>query len=395
MFRKILKWLGWLLLALLAVIAIYWEMHPRAVSNMVRVMGKPVTQVSQFTPAETVKGCPGPALAAAPQGTLPAATFAAMQDWSNKHGGVGLVVLVNGQLAGEAYADEVTADTRTQSNSMHKSVVAMLMGAALADGIVQSADDPVGKYIPAFKDDPRGTITLRQLLSMTSGLKNPSMAKMESPAVEIMLGNASAAALSLPIETRPGIFNYNNANLQLAGTALANAVQRAGKGRYADYLSQKVWCPLGNRDGQLWLEFEGGQPRYFAYLNASLRDWARVGELLRRGGEWNGQQLIPAGWIAAITAPSPANPNYGMGIWRGSPWLRERHYSKEVSMTVPQREAFLADDVVYFDGFGGQRVYVVPSAGMVIVRAGEPVKDWDESALVNLALKGLAPPAAK
>ncbi len=390
MLRKILKWLGFLLLALLAVVGIYLAVHARAVGNMVRVMGKPITDVSSFTPTEAVKGCSGAALAAAPEGTLPAATFAAMQDWSNKHGGVGLVVLVNGQLAGEAYARGMTAQTRTQSNSMHKSVVAMLMGAALADGIVQSADDPVGNYIPALNDDPRGKITLRQLLSMASGLKNPSMAKMESPALEIMLGNVSAGALSLPIETRPGAFNYNNANIQLAGTALANAVQRAGKGRYTDYLSQKVWCPLGNRDGQLWLEFAGGQPRYFAYLNASLQDWARVGELVRRGGEWHGQQLIPASWIAAITAPSAGNPNYGMGIWRGSPWVRERRYSKEVAMTVPQREAFLADDVVYFDGFGGQRVYVVPSAGLVIVRAGEPVKDWDESALVNLALRGLA-----
>jgi CubicO group peptidase (beta-lactamase class C family) len=204
-----------------------------------------------------------------------------------------------------------------------------------------------------------------------------------------MLGDVSEAALSLPAAGKPGTFNYNNGNMQLAGTALANALERAGRGRYATFLSEKIWCPLGNRDARLWLEFEGGQPRYFAYLNASLRDWARVGELLRRGGEWNGRQLIPAEWIAAITAPSPGNPNYGMGIWRGSPYLPERRYSREVAMTVPQRAPFLADDVVYFDGFGGQRVYVVPSARLTIVRAGEPVTDWDESALVNLALKGL------
>jgi CubicO group peptidase (beta-lactamase class C family) len=390
MVRKILKWLGILVLALLVLIGIYWGLHPRAVGNMVRVAGAPITDVSRFTPSETVKGCPGPDLAAAPEGTLPAATFAAMRDWSDKHGGLALVVLINGQIAGEAYAPGVTAETRTHSNSMHKSVVAMAIGAAIADGLIKSVDDPVGDYIPALKADLRGKITLRQLLSMSSGLKNPSMTKMDGPAIEIMLGEVSEAALSLPIEGNPGTFNYNNANLQLAGTALANAVQRAGKGRYADYLGQKVWCPLGNRDGQLWLEFEGGQPRYFAYLNASVRDWARVGELLRRKGEWSGQQLIPAEWVAAITAPSPGNPNYGMGIWRGSPWVKDRRYSKEVSLTVPQREAFLADDVIYFDGYGGQRVYVVPSAGLVIARAGEPVEDWDESTLVNLALKGMA-----
>lgn len=389
MTRKILKWLGLLLLVPVLLVLGYAALHPRAVANMARVAGKPITDVSAFTPAETVRGCPGAPLEPAPAGTLPAAAFAAMRDWSDKHGGVGLLVLVDGRIAGEAYGPGVTAETRTQSNSMHKSVLAMVMGAALAEGLVASPDAPVGDYIPALKADPRGSITLRQLLSMASGLKNPSMAKMDSAAIEMMLGDVSEAALSLPTAGKPGTFNYNNGNMQLAGTALANALERAGKGRYAAYLSQKIWCPLGNRDAQLWLEFEGGQPRYFAYLNASLRDWARVGELLRRGGEWNGRQLIPAEWIATITAPSTGNPNYGMGIWRGSPYLPERRYSREVAMTVPQRAPFLADDVVYFDGFGGQRVYVVPSARLTIVRAGEPVTDWDESVLVNLALKGL------
>ena len=113
-------------------------------------------------------------------------------------------MLVNGQIAGEAYAPGVTAQTRTHSNSMHKTVVAMMMGAALADGVIKSPDDPIGNYIPALKDDPRGKITLRELLSMASGLKNPSMAKMESAAFEMMLGNVSQAALSLPHRDRAG-----------------------------------------------------------------------------------------------------------------------------------------------------------------------------------------------
>jgi CubicO group peptidase (beta-lactamase class C family) len=125
---------------------------------------------------------------------------------------------------------------------------------------------------------------------------------------------------SLPAETAPGVFNYNNANFQLAGTALGNALQGAGKGRYAAYLSQKIWCPLGNRDGQLWLEFNGGSPRYFAYLDAALRDWARVGELIRRKGEWQGRQLIPADWITAITtmawASGAARPGQSNGAIR-------------------------------------------------------------------------------
>jgi len=385
MLRHIVSGLG----LLLVPIAVSAAPSPRAAANMAKVMGKPITQVDQLTPAEAVQGCPRAPLVKAPDNALAAGTFDAMKQWSDQHGGVGLVVLVDGRLAGESYAAGITGATPIQTNSMHKSVVAMMLGAAIADGLIKSVDDPVGRYIPEWQDDPRGRITLRQLLSMASGLKNPSLSKGETAAVELMLGNVSEAALSLPIEGPAGTFNYNNANLQLAGTALANAVQRAGRGRYADYLSKRLWCPLGNGTASLWLEAEGGQPRYYAYLNAGLSDWARIGELIRQKGKWHGKQVLPAKWIAAITAPSSGNPGYGMGIWRGSPYVQDRHYSKETPITVPQAEPFLADDVVYFDGFGGQRVYIVPSAGVVIARAGTPGPGWDEGVLVNLALKGL------
>ena len=389
MLRKIMKWLGLLLVLLLTPLAAYAALHPLAAANMAKVAGKPITQVDQLTPAEVVRGCPAAPLPAAPSDALAPGTFEAMRTWSDARGGVGLIVLVNGQVVGQTYAPGMSGTLPIQTNSMHKSVVAMMMGAAIADGIIKSADDPVGRYIPELSKDPRGKITLRQLLSMSSGLKNASMAKMDSAAIELMLGNVSEAALSLPIAGAPGTFNYNNANLQLAGTAIANAAKRAGKGRYAEYLSAKLWCPLGNGPASLWLEFDGGQPRYFAYLNAGLMDWARVGELIRRKGEWNGKQVLPAAWIAAITAPSAGNPGYGMGIWRGSPYVKDRRYSQEVSLTVPQAEPFLADDVIYFDGYGGQRLYVVPSAGLVIARAGNPGDGWDEGVLVNLALMGL------
>ena len=196
---------------------------------------------------------------------------------------------------------------------------------------------------------------------------------------------------SLAVETRPGTFNYNNANMQIAGTALSRALKHAKRGDYASYLSQSLWCPLGNADASLWLEHPGGEPRYFAFLDATVRDWARVGELIRLNGQWHGKALLPAEWIAEMTKPSPANPNYGLGIWRGSPWVKARRYSKEVSMTATHSEAYLADDVVYLDGFGGQRVYVVPSAGLVIARSGETSKTWDDAVLVNLALRALAP----
>lgn len=374
---------------LLVPVAVAAAPSPQALANMGKAMGQPITRTDHLTPAEAVNGCPAGSLPAAPAAALPPGTFEAMKQWSDARGGAGLMVLVDGKLVGEAYAPGVTRATPLQTNSTHKSVVALLMGAAIADGLIGSVDDPVGRYVPPLKDDPRGRITLRQLLSMASGLRNPSLVRREDAAIELMLGNSSQAALALPQEEAPGVFNYNNANLQLAGLAIANAAERAGKGRYANYLSKRLWCPLGNGPASLWLDSEGGQPRFYAHLNAGLGDWARLGELIRHKGKWNGKQVLPAKWIAAITAPSAGNPGYGMGIWRGSPYVKDRRYSKESPVTVPQAQPFLADDVVYFDGFGGQRVYIVPSARLVIARAGTPGPDWDEGVLVNLALKGL------
>jgi CubicO group peptidase (beta-lactamase class C family) len=389
MIRKILKWLGYLLLLLLFVIALFAAFNWTVVSNIFAVGGADVTDISKFQPSQPVKGC-APVAFQDDAAALPAASFAKMKAYSDSEAGIGLVVLVNGKVAGEAYRKGANAKTRVQSQSMHKAVVAMMVGAAIRDGVIPSADAPVGDYISEWKDDPRGKISFRHLLSMASGLHNASMSNMEIAAMNIMLGEASDAALGLEKELEPGTFNYSNGDYQVAGIALSRALKKAGKGSYADYLGRSLWCPLGNQDASLWQEFEGGEPRYFAFLDATARDWARVGEMIRLKGEWNGKEVIPAEWIAAMTAPSKGNPGFGMGIWRGTPWKKERRYSREVSLTAKHSVPYLADDVLLLDGYGGQRVYIVPSAGLVISRSGDPRQSWDDSQLVNIALEGLA-----
>lgn len=393
MVRKIAKIIGYLLLAVLLAIAVFIAFNWTMVANIAKVGGAKITEVDLFQPAQTVKGCPGPDFTADPA-ALPKGAFAQIKAYSDQHDAVGLIVLRGGKLAAEAYRSGAGPGTRASSQSMHKTVVAMMIGAAIGDGLIGSVDDPVGLYIDEWKDDPRGKISLRQLLSMASGLHNASLSKMEMAAMNLMLADVSKAALGLQIEEAPGRFNYNNANSQIAGIALSRALKKAGRGDYAAYLSEKLWCPLGNTDASLWLEHEGGEPRYYAYLDASVRDWARVGQLIAQGGKWGDKQLLPAGWIAEMAKPSPGNANYGLGIWRGTPWVKERRYSREVAITVSHREAFLADDVLFLDGFGGQRVYIVPSAGLVLSRSGEVDMTWDDSVLVNTALRGLKRDAA-
>lgn len=388
MIRKIAKGFGYLFLLLFIAIILFAAFNWRIVSNMASVSGAKITEVDLYQPAQSLKGCKRTDLPV-DQAGLPAAAFAQMKAYSDKHGGVGLIVLRNGAVAGEAYRAGASAATRASSQSMHKTVVGMMAGVAVADGLIPSIDVPVGQYLTEWENDPRGKIPLRQFLSMASGLHNPSMAKFEMDAMNLMLGDVTDAALSAEIERAPGKFNYQNIDFQIAGLVLSRALQAKSRGDYASWLSQKIWCPLGNADAALWLEHTGGEPRYFAYLDASVRDWARVGELIRGQGLWQGQQLIPADHMTAFAAPSPGNPSYGLGVWRGTPWNKERRYSSQWNFGVTHSAPYLADDVLFLDGFGGQRVYIVPSAGLVISRSGETSMTWDDAILVNIALKAV------
>jgi CubicO group peptidase (beta-lactamase class C family) len=90
-----------------------------------------------------------------------------------------------------------------------------------------------------------------------------------------------------------------------------------------------------------------------------------------------------------IQTPGEIQPNYGFLTWLGSEWSEQRYYNRKTGTSVPHSEPFAAPDVIYFDGMGGQRVYVIPSASMVIVRTGAIAMDWDDSALPNLLINGI------
>jgi len=99
---------------------------------------------------------------------------------------------------------------------------------------------------------------------------------------------------------------------------------------------------------------------------------------------------VPADWISQMTSPSPANPNYGFQIWRGSPYKANRAYSTSSPMfTVRAAEPFLANDMVYFDGAGARRVYISKQYHLVIVRLGDADIQWDDSWLPNAVIRAL------
>jgi len=325
--------------------------------------------------------------------------FAAAEAVNQTYDGWSLMIWQGGAVVYESFSNGGGPEARPEPASMHKSVMATLMGAAIADGAVTSVDDPVGRYIPEWKDDPRGAITVRNVLNMATGLAPlSSRGGVLSANMRFTLGLfMRELTLSRPQVTPPGtVFDYRNPNSQMGGIIIEAATKR----RYADYLSEKIWKPIGAKDAYVWLDRPGGLARTANALYARTEDWLRVGILLKDKGRFDGRQVVPEAWVEAMIAPSAVNPNYGFQVWRADPYVKERWYNaaKEGAM-VPAAEPWADPGIFFFDGFGGQRVYVSRAYDLVIARLGKPRIDWDDSALPNaviaaLRAAGAAPAAA-
>lgn len=325
---------------------------------------------------------------------LAAASTRALDAFAAQTGSFALIVARHGRIVYERYGPGFTSASRYDTASMHKAVVALLVGAAVSDGKINGVDDRLSRYLPELAGDARGDITLRQLLEMNSGLRTPPLSDSSaSPYWQTYFGADLGWSIGQwPFEpTTRGQFYYANANTQY----LLWVIERATGKSYVEYLSNRLWRPLGAGEARVWLDREGGSPRGFCCLQASARDWLRVGELIRNEGRWRGTSLVSAGWIAQMLAPSPGNANFGWNVWRGAPYNPKRTYGPGIPAIIESRATFARDDTYYIDGSGGQRVYVIPSEELVIVRIGQPRSDWDDSQLPNMLVKLVgSPPVA-
>ena len=223
---------------------------------------------------------------------------------------------------------------------MHKSFQAMLVGAAIQDRAIKYADDTVATYIDEWRGERKGGLTLYQLMTMASNLAQYEMSLNPFSENFKWLYSSDAKPIILKtsiveppdVEWHPGEkFDYNNINSELLGLVIQEAT---GK-RYADYLSEKIWMPLGAQDGKVWLDREGGQAHTSCCMMARPRDWAKVGLMLLHKGELNGQPILSPQWVEQMIKPSPASPWYGMQIWLGyeeealPPMFKEQGFAED------------------------------------------------------------------
>lgn len=345
--------------------------------------------MAMHEPLETVKGNTRPLPESSETPDASSFDFSEAERYASELGGYALLVWHKDQLLLERYFEDFDALLRPNSASMHKSVMALVVAAAIEDGYIKSVDEPVGNYLAEWKDRPEGAMTIKNLLNMSSGLKPlSSEGGMESPRMKFFMGseNYRETLLAMRLEVAPGSrFSYANTDSQILGLVIEAAVQKP----YTEYLSVRLWQRLGASDAYTW-NYDDGVPRTYASLMATAIDWLRVGLLIKDEGQIYGDQVISADLIEKMTTGSAAYPNYGWQIWLGNEYEEKRFYNNaKTGPSFAAAEPFAVDDMIYFDGMGGQRVYISRKQDLVIVRTGDMRLDWDDTKLPNLIIEAL------
>ena len=218
----------------------------------------------------------------------------------------GLIIVQDNRIRLEKYALGYDSSSRWTSFSVAKSFTSTLVGAALRDGFIKSLDDNVTDYIPGLNGSSYDVVTVRQLLTMTSGIKwNEDYADPNSD-VALFTGHQADPGLDvtvsymrrLPREAPPGTkWLYKTGETNLIGVLVSQATKKT----LSAYLSEKVWKPYGMERDAIWMLGSTGHEISGCCVSASLRDYARLGQFILDGGKVGNKDVLPKDWIAQAT----------------------------------------------------------------------------------------------
>lgn len=297
-------------------------------------------------------------------------------DYLNTINSTSFLILKNGKIVAENYFEEHNASRVSNTFSVAKSYIGLLIGIAIDKGYINSFDDPVTKYLTFFPEKD-SQVTLRHLLGMASGLnwqesgKNP----FSENAAAYYGSDLKKLMRSLDFNQSPQEeFYYASGNSQLLGFILEEATGM----KVSEFMEEHLWKKIGAENPAYWsLDDEDGLEKAFCCLYATTRDYARLGQLILNEGKWNGEQIIQSSTLKELTSSSylkdnEPNKNYGLHFWL---------------VDHPEHK------VIYARGILGQFVIVVPELDLVIVRTGHRRGDkyaYDDGNLGELP-KGTIP----
>lgn len=270
-----------------------------------------------------------------------------LQQTNQKLGTVAFLIIKNDSIWYEDYADGYSANTKTNSFSMAKSITSALLGKAIRDGFIKSLDQPVADFYPQF--DKR--LTVGDLSSMASGLNweedyyNP----FGMTARAYLDENIRELILNLKVIEEPGKnFKYLSANTEL----LAMVIEKATGKNLSQYLSESFWQPLGMHENALWQldSEESGMEKAYCCIASNARDFAKFGKLYANKGNFKGKQLLDSSFVQkSIQSRFKETPYYGYGFWLSN---------------------FMEKKIFVMRGILGQYVISIPEDKVIIVRLG-------------------------
>jgi CubicO group peptidase (beta-lactamase class C family) len=268
-----------------------------------------------------------------------------------KQRAAGIVILQDGKLRFEKYGLGFGPEGRWTSFSVAKSFTSTLVGAAIQDGYIKSLEDKVSQYIPGLKGSAYDDVSIRQLLTMSSGVQwnedyedpNADVAKFNNAEPEDGLDATVSYMRGLPRAHPPGeVWHYNTGETNLIGVLVSSATKKP----LAAYLQEKVWQPAGMEAKATWLQGKTGHEIAGCCIQAATRDYARFGLFVLGGGKAGDKQIVPTDWFAQATVKQTdiGEPGHGYGFqW----WTYD-------------------DGAVAAQGIFGQGIFIDPKRRLVI-----------------------------
>lgn len=270
------------------------------------------------------------------------------------HHTISFMIIRNDTILYEFYAPNYSDSNMVSSFSIAKSFVSTLIGIAIQEGKIKGVDQSITDFIPELKDKRFSQITIQDLLKHTSGIHffkqlfNPN----SDNAQYYYTTNLRDKMLEATIDGPPGIqFDYQSENYQLLGLI----IERATHQTLSNYLQEKLWKPLGMENDAFWNtdnQSDSAIEKAFCCLNATTRDFAKLGRLFLNNGNWNGKQILSTKWITEATQPDTTDAGKFNFQYN---WLRgPKKYGS-----------------YYAAGLYGQYIYVYPEKQIIIVRFGK------------------------
>ena len=272
-----------------------------------------------------------------------------------KYKTVAFLVVKNDSLLHEEYWEGYNEHSLVNSFSMAKSINALLVGCALKDGLIKNLDEPVGNYLEEFKQGDKSKITIKHLLTMSSGIdfKEEYVSPLAWPAEAYYGTDVTSTVTNVKMKYEPGkIWHYKGGDAQLLGTILKKVT---GK-NVADYAAEKLWKPIGAEDKAFWSTDEKGMEKVSCCFYTNARDYARIAKLYLNFGSWNGHQIVDSAYVKeSITAANlvdregKQNEKYGYQWWLMN---------------------YKSHPIFYMRGIRGQYIFAIPDLKMIVVRLG-------------------------